>query len=236
MKRRIAVIAGCLLAIATAIASGPGHVAAATNPTGLAFGKSSAAEILEGAYQEILRYQKLGYEVPEEMYNFYFAYEQLVHPEYYEGRHAEQGALDEFADACPGTVINGPDFGNQTIITCGQTNNAANDCSYPHCRWGRDVVAQLVVNDYNYVIITTTGSRFDTYLCLYEDGCCGEPGSFLITTNDNNPSLCDGQRLAAGLDACLAPGTYYVVLDGAGVAARGSYCLTVQFLAEGCES
>ncbi len=184
---------------------------------------------LEGAYQQITWYEARQLEVPEGLYEFYFKYEKLVHPEFYETRHQNAVVLDEFADSCPGTVIQIPDEEEYTVISCGQTNNARNDCTYPDCRWGRDVVVQVELEEDGQMTITTTGSNFDTYLSVFEDDCFTEDGSDLIESNNNNPSLCNGQRLAAGIYECFDAGTYWIVVDGNSTSSRGSYCLTIEF-------
>jgi hypothetical protein len=168
--------------------------------------------------------------VPEDVYDRYFELEEQLHPEFY-SRGADAGAIDELSDACPGPLVYMP-AGEQYYsisTTCGQTYNATNDCTYPNCRYGRDVIMQIDVWYPGLIRMTTTGSRFDTYLCLYNGNCCGEEGSYLIGSNNNNPGLCNGQALAAGMEDYVSPGTYWLVLDGAGPAARGSYCLTVEF-------
>lgn len=233
MKRLIVVMATCLLALSAVFAGDVTDAAALDQSTSLAYGESSATEILAGAYQQIMWYETQQLDVPEALYDFFFKYEALVQPELNPERTEGRNVLDEFADLCPGTVIEGPDGGDLTVTSYGQTNNATNNCTYPNCRFGKDVVVQLEVQSSNFIRVTTTGSRFDTYLCLYEAGCCGELGSTKIVENNNNPGLCDGQLLAAGFQTCVDPGTYWLVLDGAGVAARGSYALTIFFAA--CE-
>ncbi|MBK6766204.1 MAG: hypothetical protein IPG71_07760 [bacterium] len=198
------------------------------------FGKSSKEEILQACYDKIQWYIAQDIEVPESVYDFYFSFEQLVMPEVHGRRVPGAFQLDELQDACPGTSLTfetggGEGDGEVVVIVCGQTSNARNDCGYPTCRWGKDVVVELNVEDFGYFEITTTGSLFDTYLCLYEDGCCGDPDAELIEANDNNPGMCNGQRLASGFSTCLDDGTYYLVLDGSFSTARGSYCLTIYY-------
>ena len=169
---------------------------------------------------------------------FYYAFDRQVNPQFYVERQ-EDGALDELTDGCPGPLIDGPPAGEYMIYTtCGQTNTATNDCTYPGCRYGRDVFAMIQTQGYDWIRITTTGSTFDTYLCLYVGNCCGLPGAYKVGENNNNPSLCNGQRLNAGMQGCLyfGPGTYYIVLDGAGPAAFGHYCLTVEIWGDDCET
>jgi len=233
MKTFLTYVAALLLVLGT---SAIGQASGSKTSSGLSFGSSTPEEILDGAYQEIMHYDELGLDVPEDVYNFYFACERLVHPEFYEGRHEQAGALDQLDDTCPGTIIQGPGdpvgVGGGSFasyINYGQTTTASNNCTYPNCRLGRDVVAELIVHEFGYIVITTTGSAFDTYLCIYQGACCGEEGSKKIAENNNNPDLCEGQRLAAGISDCFSPGTYWIVLDGAGPTARGSFALRVDF-------
>ena len=200
----------------------------------LEFGKSTPQEVIDALVEQIDWYDQQGIGVPKEMYDFYFAMEPLVVPQAYEGR-GEQGAIDELNDTCPGTVIQFPEEGDYMYTTCGQTYNATNNCTYPNCRYGRDVMVQLEVESSGLIVMTTTGSRFDTYLCLYAVDCCGQEDSEKLAENNNNPDLCNGQLLAAGIDGCILPGTYWLILDGAGPAARGSYCLNIQFYEDECE-
>lgn len=197
----------------------------------LSFGKSSAEEILNAAYEQIEWYESNQFEVTQEMYDFYFKFERLVNPDVYaeiDSRTEGRGALDQLADACPGTQMIMPEEGELTIVEYGSTLTAVNNCSYPDCRYGRDVVAQIEVSSFGTLEISTCGSAFDTYLCLYEDGCCGEEGSNLISENNNYGFNC-GQRLTSYIIDCVSPGTYYLVLDGASTAAKGSYRLSVSF-------
>ncbi|MBL0060996.1 MAG: hypothetical protein IPP40_05765 [bacterium] len=205
------------------------NAAMATGPMGtrdIAVGVWSPEEILEQAYQNIQWYEEHNVDVPEDVYDFYFLAERLVHPEYYSARD-EAGSLDQFADACPGTVINGPDFGEMYITSTGSTMTANNDCSTPNARLGRDVMVNLNIFYPCRVTLRTAGSVFDTFLVLYEDNCCDSDNDFVVASNNNDPYLNYGQRLAAGLEVCLFPGDYYIVLDGASSAARGSYRLAI---------
>lgn len=227
MKKLVVFAAACLMALSAAFAADEAGNAP-DGQYGLAFGRSTAAEILEGAYQQIMWYEARELDVPEGLYEFYFKYEKLVHPELYETRHQGSVVLDEFADTCPGTIIQIPDEDDYTVISYGQTNNAQNDCTYPDCRWGRDVVVQVKLEGSGSLTITTTGSNFDTYLSVFEDECfTGDTD--LYNSNNNNPGLCNGQRLASGIYDCFSAGTYWIVIDGAGAAARGSYALTIEF-------
>ena len=219
----------CGLALTTSLA------AASERPVG--FGRSTNEEILQACYDEIQTYVARDVEVPEYLYDFYFALEPRVMPEAYTNRRPATQTLDELQDFCPGTVLSfsGGEGDEAFVVTCGSTSTAHNDCNYPNCRWGRDVVVQLDVQDFGYFEFTTTGSLFDTYLCLYEGGCCGAEGSELIEYNDNNPYMCNGQRLASGMLTCLDEGTYYLVLDGSYSTARGSFCLNIFYASDFCD-
>ena len=223
MSKRIALVFVGLLSVLVV------NAAMATGPMGtrdIAVGVWSPEEILEQAYQNIQRDEVNNVDVSEDVYDFYFRAEQLAHPEFYDYRDAA-GTLDQFDDACPGTVIEGPDFGEMFVTSTGSTMTVNNDCSYPSCRLGRDVMVNLNIYYPCLVTITTAGSSFDTYLCLYEDNCCDGDNDFLVDFNNNDPYLNNGQRLAAGLQLCLDPDDYYIVLDGASPAARGSYRLSI---------
>jgi len=202
------------------------------NPDGNDAGLQAEFDAL---YDQISQLDQQGIDVPQESYDRYFELERQLHPEYYEtsGR-VQTRTLDELQDACPGAVLEGPEPGDDLYaVVCGQTNTAANDCSYPNCRLGRDVMIQINSYGYDFLRVTTAGSRFDTYLCLYSDECCdGSPYEY----NNNNPGLNNGQRLAAGIQTCLYPETtYYLVLDGAGPSAFGSYCLTIEMSGDNCD-
>lgn len=220
------------LAMCAMILAMASMVLAADAPkTNLAIGSSSPEEILEAAAGYIQWHEEQGLEVPEYVYEFHFKVEQTAHPEYFAGR-TELNPLDQHDDACPGTHIEGPDFGDVSITSCGTTMYANNDCSYPNCRNARDVIIEIDMNYDGWLTVRTAGSMFDTYLCLYEDACCGDI-SDLIDSNNNAPWLNNGQRLAAGLESFISAGTYYLILDGAGPAARGAYCLTLEFTEDG---
>lgn len=228
---------GLLIAVLAIVGMGCNSERAQAPLSSLQNSEIETAEVeLNALYEQISKSDEQGIDVPEAVYDRYFALEELLHPEYYElPTRGHTIFLDELQDVCPGTEIEGPEGGVMTYSVCGQTYNANNDCTYPDCRYGRDVVVELHINANDYLVITTTGSRFDTYLCLYADACCGEEGMDVIERNNNAPELCNGQRLAAGIERCVFPGTYYIVLDGAGPSARGSYCLNITSYYDDCE-
>ncbi|MEI2810444.1 MAG: hypothetical protein V9F00_09625 [Nocardioides sp.] len=152
-----------------------------------------------------------------------------VHPEQY-GRY-ESSPLDQLTDTCPGGEIMGPDSGHTfTFSTTGATNTATNNCSAPNCRLGRDLFIRLNVAYRDSVTVTTCGSAFDTYLCIFQGGCCGQQGSTLWASNDNAPEVCGiATTLQAGISRCFEPGVYYICLDGFGPAAFGLYRFSIIF-------
>ncbi len=212
--------------------------AQAAGQSAVKFGKSSPQEILDAALAHIQQLEADGWDIGDDTYEFYFRGERLLHPEFYATRHDRSESMDQFLDTCPGGLIVGPEWeddaargfgGTYIVSTCGQTTTARNDCSYPRCRFGRDVVVTLEVPSFTGLYIRTAGSSFDTYLCLYEDECCSSDNDYLVESNNNFPELNYGQPLAAGIATCLPPGTYYLILDGATTAARGSYCVQFEF-------
>jgi len=230
--RLVAVLA--VLALVTGSAS---NAAAPEAANSLSFNRSSQQEIYEAALAYINQLEMDGWDISEDVYEFYFRTERAVHPEFYATRNENSQALDQFTDVCPGGVIYGPEwfnpyrgFGDSYIVqTCGQTYTATNNCNYPACRRGRDVVVTLEIPSFTGLFIRTAGSTFDTYLCLYEDECCPSDNDFLYESNNNFPQLNYGQPLAAGIATCLPPGTYYLILDGASTTSRGSYCVEFEF-------
>ncbi|NUO18501.1 hypothetical protein HUU59_03550 [bacterium] len=227
------IIVAVLLVSVCALA-GMAQAGGTPNPYGLAFGRSSAEEILDGAYRYIQQLDQDQLDVPQDVYDFYFAFDRLVNPHFYESREGHV-SLDQDSDTCPEERIEFDGEEDVTIVTCGTTRYAANDCTFPYCRNSRDVFVHLDFDNWGLLRVTTTGSAFDTYLCLWEDNCCGNNESMPDVYNNNNPYLCNGQRLAAGFEYCVDDDNYILVLDGAGPAAFGSYCLTIEFEPFECE-
>lgn len=185
-------------------------------------------------YQQIEDLKAAGQDVPTEMYDLYFKLDQAVHPELY-GRF-EESPLDQFNDLCPGGLVVGPDSGmTYNFSTTGATNTATNNCTFPACRIGRDLFIRLEVLYRDSVTVTTCGSGFDTYLCIYTGACCGQPGSVLFASNDNAPEVCgQATTLQAGVSRCFEPGVYYIVLDGYSPAAFGQYRFSIIFHGNSC--
>ena len=233
--KKIAVLIASLALFWLGCESEPGQAPLSSTQSSDVVTQSAEAE-LSSLLAQIQKLDEQGADVPEEVYARYYELEEQLHPEFYSQHEENPGALDELSNTCPGTYLNIAE-GSEYFwySTCGQTYNATNNCTYPDCRYGRDVMIELDVEVEGLLFLTTTGSRFDTYLCMYYDNCCGQEGSSLFGQNNNNPNLCNGQFLAAGMVDCVYPGTYWIVLDGAGPAARGSYCLHIEFYEDECE-
>lgn len=217
----------CLLAV-TALLAVPGLAQQSSSQV------SPEVRELWGLFQQIEDFKATDRDVPPELYNRYFELDRLVHPENY-GR-TEVSSLDELSDTCPGVMITGPDSGVVwSYYNNGQTTNKQNNCSYPTCRYGRDAFMRLQVLYRDSITISTCGSGFDTYLCIWTGGCCNSPDAVLFAANDNNPLLCDAPiTLQAGVARCFEPGVYYICVDGATPAAHGSFRLTVTFHGNSC--
>lgn len=186
-------------------------------------------------YQQISDLKAMDQEVPAELYELYFKLDHAVNPEQYEDR-GGANPLDQFSDLCPGGMVMGPDSGmTYNFSTTGATNTATNNCSYPACRLGRDLFIRLTVQYRDSVTITTCGSGFDTYLCVFTAACCNQPGSVPFASNDNAPEVCGvSTTLQAGISRCFEPGVYYIVLDGFGPAAFGQYRFSIIFHGNSC--
>ena len=186
---------------------------------------------LDRIYYQIVSLRDADLEVPAELYQQYFALQKILNPvNEYRGR---EGHLDQAMDGCPGTLITQPAPGTVfSFFDAGQTNNANNNCTYDSlypkswCRRGRDVHYKLVMNHPEFLRISTCGSRFDTYLCIFKDSCCAFDSTLrFASVQDNNGVVCGAtERLTAVLDTCfLMAGTYYITLDGANQGAFGDY-------------
>ncbi|MCB9366178.1 MAG: hypothetical protein H6508_03170 [Calditrichaeota bacterium] len=230
MKKRFLFVLPCMLGVLLVVSCSREPIQAPPQNLSTDQDREALETEFELAYLEIVSLTSDGQDVPEALYDSYFRLEQELHPEFYQRPEGAVTALDELSDACPGGVFTIPAGSYPTIITCGQTYTANNDCSMPACRYGRDVVLQLVLESDASMVVRTAGSGFDTFLCMYESSCCGGIGD-RVMYNDNNSSLNYGQRLAAGFSRfCQEAGTYWIVLDGAGVSAKGSYCLSIEIV------
>jgi hypothetical protein len=185
-------------------------------------------------YQQIEDLKASEQDIPQSLYDRYFELDRIVNPNQHE--RMEMTPLDQFTNTCPGGMIMGPDSGlTYTYSSTGATNTATNNCSYPACRLGRDMFLQLEVQYRDSITITTCGSGFDTYLCVYTGACCGQTGSVLYAFNDNNPEVCGvSTTLQAGISQCFEPGTYFIVLDGYAPAAFGQYRCSIIFHGNSC--
>ncbi|NUO18349.1 hypothetical protein HUU59_02745 [bacterium] len=185
-------------------------------------------------FQQIADLKTSEQDVPSSLYEQYYELDRVVNPELY-GR--EEGSqLDQFQDLCPGGVVTGPDSGQTYLFaTNGSSQTATNNCSFPSCRIGRDLFLTLDVMYKDSITITTCGSGFDTYLCIFQGACCGQPGSVLFASNDNAPEVCGvATTLQAGVSRCFDPGRYYICLDGYGAGAFGNYSFRIQFHGNSC--
>lgn len=178
-------------------------------------------------FEEIETLKAAGGEISAELYEQYFAVEQQLFPS--EPDRSRDDQLDEGSNTCPGLRIVQPAVGQPfNFRDTGQTYTRTNNCS--NCRGGRDVFYQLELDRPAWLEISTCGSMFDTYLCVYQGSCCGT-GATALFSNDNNPTLCGTNSLKAALSVCFVEaGTYYIVLDGYNIAASGHYALTIRDL------
>jgi hypothetical protein len=176
-------------------------------------------------WNEIQALKQSGSEIPSDLYSRYFALEAEINPP--DNRRGRDGSqIDQGLDGCPGYLVTQPVNGDLTFDDWGQTDNAHNDCTYPLCRVGKDVVFAVDINHPAWLQITTCGSRFDTYLCIFKDSC-GVAGH-RVFYNDDSP-LCGPNSIYAGIDTCFSePGRYFVVVDGYGVGAWGHYGLHIR--------
>ncbi|MBL0061898.1 MAG: hypothetical protein IPP40_10595 [bacterium] len=233
MRKAFMLCAACLAMSWSVSAGDGGQIKSVTTPEqNLTVSGSSAEKVLDAAFRQIELYDQNQWDVPKELYDFYFKLDRLVNPQIYaeaEERMAGGGAMDQLLGTCPGTIFYMPEEDDLDIRTCGSTTSSTNRCTYPNGRYGRDVVAELDLPSSGELRISTCGSSFDTYLCLFEDACCGDESGELIESNNNDPFTCGGQRLTSAIATCVGSGTYYIVVDGASPAAHGSYCLTIEY-------
>jgi hypothetical protein len=180
----------------------------------------------ERLYEQIISLRDSGQDVPHELYDRYFELQRQLYPVPEERYPA--GQTDQASDGCPGTTITQPARGTpMNFLDAGQTNNAHNSCAYPSCRQGRDVMYKLVLNHAEWLLISTCGSMFDTYLCVFRDSCCGDT-TRRVFFNQDAPELCGRLMLQAAIDTCfLYSGTYYITLDGANAGAYGDYVFRI---------
>jgi len=178
-------------------------------------------------FNEIVTLRDAGSEVPAALYDRYFELQRNLYP-LPDERHPG-GQLDAGTDGCPGTVITQPPPGQlMNFLDNGQTFTAHNNCAYPRCRQGRDVHYQLVMNHPEWLLISTCGSLFDTYLCIFRDSCCADTAARVLF-NQDAPLICGPNATQAAISACvLLSGTYYITLDGANAGSNGQYAFSVQ--------
>lgn len=177
---------------------------------------------MDEVWQEIQTLKQNDEEISEELYNRYFSLERILFPERIREERERPGGLDQGLDRCPGLTIN--QNGAMNWVDYGQTYWTVNDCARPRCRDGKDVIYQLNVTVEDFLTISTCGSNFDTWLCIYQNTCCT---STPFISNDDNDEVCGYLTMRAAVQACFTPGTYYIVLDGFSRAAYGHYQLSI---------
>lgn len=182
-------------------------------------------------YDEIIAIRESGAEVPSDLYDRYFELQKKLTP-IWDSRGSDR-PLDEGMDGCPGLLIIQPQPGTpMNYFDAGQTNTRRNDCTFPRCRQGRDVMYKLELNHPEWLEISTCGSEFDTYLCIYRDSCCADTAS-RIAFNQDAPQICGPRALQAAISRCfLLSGTYFITLDGANTGAYGYYQFRVRSITD----
>ncbi len=199
-----------------------GGIAAAEPPD------DGSADAATQVWEEIQALKQRGEDIPQALYDRYFALNGAEGPAV--GPRPEgggTGGLDQGIDGCPGLLI------TQTGSTlnfsdAGQTNDAQNDCTNPPCRTGRDLIYAVDLIRSSWLQISTCGSTFDTYLCIFRNSCL-TPGQLPVLVNDDAPGICGGYSLKAAVSACfLEAGRYYIVLDGYNAVAAGHYMFSVR--------
>lgn len=201
--------------------------------------RSSESDQLWAVFQQIRDLDAAGHEVPADLYNRYYELDRIVNPSQYEWERTPGNPLDQLTDYCdqaPTWV--GPDEGMTYFnATNGVTSSAFhNDCTYLNggaagCRLGKDVFMKLEVRFRDSVTVSTCGSAFDTYLCIFTDGCCATP----FAQNNNNSLICGvATTLNAAISRCFDPGMYWICLDGSSGTAFGDWRISVQFHGNSC--
>jgi hypothetical protein len=103
-----------------------------------------------------------------------------------------------------------------------------NDCTFPRCRSGKDVHYQLVLHHPEWLLISTCGSEYDTYLCIFRDSCCADVASRVLI-NQDAPQICGANTRQAAISACfLVSGTYYITLDANDPGTTGQYMFDIR--------
>ncbi|MCX6600276.1 MAG: hypothetical protein NT025_01780 [bacterium] len=178
-------------------------------------------------FAQIVTLSDADLEVPQALYDRYFELQRNLYP-IPDERHSG-GQLDQGMDGCPGTVITQPPPGQLlNFYDDGQINFMHDNCTYPRCRRGNDVHYQLVMNHPEWLLISTCGSVYDTYLCVFRDSCCADTAA-RVMVNNNAPQICGTNALQAAISACfLLSGTYYITLDALNSGTTGDYQFRVQ--------
>jgi hypothetical protein len=124
---------------------------------------------------------------------------------------------DSQCDAASVPVINGG--GRITGTTSGASTSAGS------CGGGLapEAVFKLTLTATSDVFVTTHGTQFDTVVYMRRGGCCGTE----IACNDN----ADFRATSVLSQKALAPGTYYIFVDGADANAAGAYTVDIYYTA-----
>jgi cysteine-rich repeat protein len=125
-------------------------------------------------------------------------------------------------DACGSNLPEISGGGTFTGATCAATNNYTATCGATAA--SPDVVYALTLKERAYVLLDTVGTAFDAVLHVHQSNACDGSAATQIACDDNTAGGTPGQ---ARISRVFDPGTYWVVLDGAGAGNRGAYALNV---------
>jgi hypothetical protein len=149
------------------------------------------------------------------------------------GAFMPSAALAIGTETCPGRLITIP-AAPDSFVDAGNTNNMRNNCV--QCGTddpggsGRDVFYYFDLTHSTYLLISTCGSAYNTYICLFKDSCCSGDRVPLVS-NDQDPSLCPQFPNQAIIATCLInPARYYLVVSGPNAGAYGSYQIILKEL------
>lgn len=120
----------------------------------------------------------------------------------------ERNPLDQGADVCPATLINGVPY-TDTGSTVGMANNyePISICGTAGHSPSPDVVYEFRPPYTGYFSVTLCGSLYDTYVWINTGGAC--PGATQIACND------DACGVQSAITSRFEYGTiYYIVVDG----------------------
>ncbi|MBK8129636.1 MAG: hypothetical protein IPK53_12300 [bacterium] len=133
----------------------------------------------------------------------------------------ERNPLDQGAGACPATVVTGlPYTDTGSTVGAGYDFSPISSCTYPPFT-SNDVIYSFTPTTTSRYHISLLGSSFDTYLYVNTSGPC--PGTVQVGCNDDAFG-----GLQSFLELMLTAGqTYYIIVDGSGFGAEGSYTLSI---------